>query len=132
MSTVEPRPGNGWRHERSAAGINAAATVVLAAVGAAFTAGILTSAESSAPIVMIGAVAALQALAFAYATELSLRYRILSALGLLVLFASAFVPGVIHEAPLTVVAALALSALGSMPIWAIAVWRVTLTRRALG
>jgi hypothetical protein len=101
-------------------------------VGAAFIVGVLRSAESGAAILMIGVVAALQALAFAFATDVSLRYRIATAAALLALFAAALVPPLVHEAPLGVGPAVAFAVVGSLPMWAIAAWRRTLTRSARG
>lgn len=70
-----------------------------------------------------------QSLVFWSARSTPLNYRVMSSIALFMAFAAAFLPRLLSMTPLRLGAALALAAVASLPMWAVAIWRLIGARR---
>lgn len=94
--------------------------------------GIVTSAMTRSFIVGVATLFVLgmgQSLVFWSARSAPMNYRLASSIALLMAFAAAFLPRLISMTPLRFGAALALAAVASLPMWAVAIWRLIGARR---
>lgn len=94
--------------------------------------GIMTSAMTRSFIVGVATLFVLgmgQSLVFWSARSTPMNYRIASSIALLMAFAAAFLPRLLSVTPLRLGAALALAAVASLPMWAVAIWRLVGARR---
>ncbi len=109
---------------------NGIAALALAAMGAAVI-GVSAFSSSGGGVWAIFVLGMGQALVFGLAGTLPLGYRVASAIALLAALTTAFVPHLLGVTPLAPVAAVALAAAGSLPMWAVAIWRLAVARRSL-
>jgi len=70
-----------------------------------------------------------QSLVFWLAGSLPMGYRIASSATLLVALTAAFVPHLLGRTPMGPGTALAVAAVGSLPMWGVAIWRLAGARR---
>lgn len=110
---------------------NGVAALALAAAGTAAIGVSAFSASSEGGVWTIFVLGMGQALVFGLAGTLPLGYRVASAIALLAALTTAFVPHLLGVTPLGPVAAVALAAAGSLPMWAVAIWRLAVARRPL-
>lgn len=122
-----------WRDFASSPYANGAGAALLAAAATASIIGCTTSSTTSSKAGVIGVLGGGQALVYVLAGSLSRGYRVASAVALLTALLTASIPGLLHATPVSTSAALMLAATGSLPMWAVAGWRLALARRvALG
>lgn len=110
-------------------GVHAVATLLLAAVSVVLIVFTTTTMSSIAPTLTIVILGLGTAATMEFAPRLSLRSRVVSALALLSAGAGAFVPGLLSTERLDLGPALLVALGGSLPMWAIAVWRLRKARR---
>lgn len=122
------RPG--LRDLKSSPYAHGVGAAVLAAVGAMSIMWCTTSTTLSNRLATIAILGVGQALVFWLASDLPFGYRAVSSVALLSAFLAAFVPGLFQATPVSTGAALTLAAAGSLPMWAVAVWRLALARQA--
>lgn len=109
-------------------GVHAVATLLLAAVSVVLIV-FTTTMSSIAPTVTVVILGLGTAATMEFAPRLSLRSRVVSALALLSAGAGAFVPGLLSTERRDLGPALLVAVGGSLPMWAIAVWRLRKARR---
>ncbi|NYI41218.1 hypothetical protein [Demequina lutea] len=109
---------------------NGVGAAVLAAVGAMSIIWCTTSTTFSHKFATLAILGAGQVVVYQLANDLLSRYRTVSSVALLSALLSAVVPGLFQTTPVSTGAALALAAAGSLPMWAVAVWRLALAHRA--
>lgn len=105
------------------------AALVLAAAAAAGIALCVTTPSFEVGIGTLFALGMGQSLVFWSARSTPLNYRVMSSIALFMAFAAAFLPRLLSMTPLRLGAALALAAVASLPMWAVAIWRLIGARR---
>jgi len=90
-----------------------------------------TSTNSSSDLATLAILGAGQVVVYQLANDandLPFRYRAVSSAALLSAYLAAFVPGLFQATPYSTSAALVFAAAGSLPMWAVAIWRLALAR----
>jgi len=108
---------------------NGIASLVLAAAATAAIALTVTSATSEGAIWWIFVLGVGQSLVFWLATSLPMRYRVTAAITLLCALLAAYLPALLQATPLSAGPALAFAAIGSLPMWGVAVGRLVNAKR---
>jgi hypothetical protein len=131
MSTSDSINRAGWVDSRPFSYASGVGTAALAAAGAMSIVWCTTSPTFASKILTIGVLGVGQSLVFGLTSNPPIRYRVASSVALLSIFLSAFVPGLLQTSSVSTATALALAAAGSLPMWAVAVWRFALARNVI-
>lgn len=123
-----------WRDAADNPYVNPLATAVLALASSSFIFLNNWAPDSSQPVLAIALLGLGQAFVFWSAGEAPLRYRLVSVAAMLAVFVAALVPAAVSVTPASTGTAIALAAGGSLPVWALTLWRANIARKpsALG